>query len=307
MRQPGPIRGVRMRMQRNSKTTLARRVIAVLTCLAILVVPQAPAVAAPGCKSKACRDRDRPPTIEGVPSSQVTAGQTYSFTPTATDPEGKSLSFSIVNRPAWLSFSNSTGRLSGIPASSAAGEYVEIRIQVSDGRSTATLGPFSITVLDANRAPNIGGAPPTAAREGQFYEFTPTATDADSDTLTFSISQSSCVGEFQQRNRPAHRHAGSRHRRNLCEHHDSCQRWHARRIAFAVLDRRTAGVVRQRYAVLAAADSTHRRFAADQSGWLPDPLWHCARQLSEHAADRQPRCHDGSSSKICRPGLITSL
>ncbi len=177
-----------MRIQRTSKTTLARCVIAVLAWLAILVVPQAPAIAAPGCKWKACWwYRDRPPTIEGLPSSQVTVGQAYSFTPTASDPEGRALTFSIVNRPAWLSFSNSTGRLSGIPSSSAAGEYVEIRIQVSDGRSTATLGPFSITVLEANRAPTIAGAPPTAAREGQFYEFTPTAADADNDTLTFSI------------------------------------------------------------------------------------------------------------------------
>ncbi len=118
----------------------------------------------------------------------MTAGEAYSFTPTASDPEGKSLSFSIANRPTWLSFSASTGRLSGTPSSSAAGEYVEIRIQVSDGRSTATLGPFSITVLDANRPPSISGAPATAAREGQAYEFTPTAVDADGDTLTFAIS-----------------------------------------------------------------------------------------------------------------------
>jgi hypothetical protein len=179
-----------MREQCISKTALPSRVLALLTCLAVLIVLQVPAVAAPGCKSKACRSAaaDRPPTIDGVPSSQVTAGQAYSFTPTASDPEGKSLSFSIVNRPPWLSFSASTGRLSGTPASSAVGEYVEIRIQVSDGRSTATLGPFSITVLDANRPPNISGTPPTAAREGQAYEFTPMATDADGDTLTFSIS-----------------------------------------------------------------------------------------------------------------------
>ena len=183
-----------MRIQLDSKTALARRVITVLTCLAILVVPQAPAVAAPGCKSRACRDG--PPTIEGIPSGQVTAGQTYSFTPTATDPEGKSLSFSIVNRPVWLNFNSSTGNLSGLPAASAVGEYIDISIQASDGRSTATLGPFSITVRDANRAPMIGGAPPTAAREGQFFEFTPTASDADGDALTFRISNRPAWASF---------------------------------------------------------------------------------------------------------------
>ena len=115
-------------------------------------------------------------------------GQAYSFTPSATDPEGKSLSFSIVNRPPWLSFSTSTGRLSGTPTSSAAGEYGEIQIQVSDGRSSSTLGPFSITVLEANRAPSISGAPQTSAREGQAYEFSPVADDVDGDSLSFSIS-----------------------------------------------------------------------------------------------------------------------
>jgi hypothetical protein len=128
------------------------------------------------------------PTISGVPPTQVTAGQTYSFTPTASDPEGKTLAFSIVNRPPWASFSTSTGRLSGTPSSSAVGEYIEITIKVSDGKLTSELAPFSITVNEANRAPTISGTPPTAAREGQAYEFMPTATDADGDLLTFSIT-----------------------------------------------------------------------------------------------------------------------
>ncbi|MGB5132805.1 MAG: putative Ig domain-containing protein [Steroidobacteraceae bacterium] len=128
---------------------------------------------------------NNPPTISGSAPSSVTVGQSYSFTPTASDPDGDRLRFRITNLPAWASFSSSTGRLSGTPTS--AGEYIDIGISVSDGKATASLAPFSIVVNQANRAPTISGTPPTTAREGLAYTFTPSAADADGDALTFSI------------------------------------------------------------------------------------------------------------------------
>ncbi len=131
---------------------------------------------------------NRAPIISGTPATSVTTGQAYSFTPTASDPDGNTLTFSIVNRPLWASFSTSTGRLSGTPASSSVGEYIDIRISVSDGQATASLAPFSITVAQANRAPTIAGTPATTIVEGQAYSFTPTASDPDGDPLSFSIT-----------------------------------------------------------------------------------------------------------------------
>jgi hypothetical protein len=127
------------------------------------------------------------PTISGTPAGAVTAGQSYAFTPSAADADGNTLTFSIANRPGWASFSSSTGRLSGTPSASAAGEYIDIRIGVSDGQASASLAPFSIVVSEANRAPTLSGTPPTSAREGLAYSFAPTAADADGDSLTFSI------------------------------------------------------------------------------------------------------------------------
>ena len=128
------------------------------------------------------------PTISGSPATTVTTGQAYSFTPTASDPDGNTLTFSIVNRPLWAAFSTSTGRLSGTPTSTSVGEYIDIRISVSDGQATASLAPFSITVAQANRAPTIAGTPATTIVEGQAYSFTPTASDPDGDPLSFSIT-----------------------------------------------------------------------------------------------------------------------
>jgi hypothetical protein len=127
------------------------------------------------------------PTISGSPAGAVTSGQSYAFTPGAADADGNTLTFSIANRPGWASFSSTTGRLSGTPSASAAGEYIDIRISVSDGKAAASLAPFSIVVNAANSAPTLGGTPPTSAREGLAYSFIPTSADADGDSLSFSI------------------------------------------------------------------------------------------------------------------------
>lgn len=140
------------------------------------------------------------PLISGTPASSVATGLSYSFTPSASDPDGNPLTFAIVNQPAWASFSTSTGRLTGTPASSAVGEYVEIRISVSDGLLSASLAPFAITVTQGNRAPTISGSPPTAAREGQAYAFTPSAADADGDPLSFSITNRPAWANFNAAN-----------------------------------------------------------------------------------------------------------
>ncbi len=129
------------------------------------------------------------PKISGTPATYVTAGQTYWFQPTATDPEGKALTFSIVNRPAWASFSTTTGELSGTPTTSEVGSYPSIGIRVSDGTSSAALAQFNITVSmpAAPHSPTISGTPRTSVVAGNAYGFTPTTTDPSGAELTFSI------------------------------------------------------------------------------------------------------------------------
>ena len=79
-----------------------------------------------------------PPTISGTPATSVTVSQAYSFQPSASDPDGQTLTFSIASKPAWASFSSSTGRLTGTPAAADAGTYGNIVISVSDGQASAT-------------------------------------------------------------------------------------------------------------------------------------------------------------------------
>src|SRR5687767_2087382 len=169
----------------------AASAIALLICAAVCAPD---ALAAPKeCRGVArrtggCAAYDLPPVISGTPSGHATVGEQYAFAPAASDPEGAPLSFTIANKPPWATFSTLTGRLSGTPTTAAVGVHVDIVIRVSDGRLTAELAPFAIEVGSGNAAPTIVGAPPTAAREGQAYDFRPTAADADGDPLTFTIA-----------------------------------------------------------------------------------------------------------------------
>ncbi|MBI5039900.1 MAG: putative Ig domain-containing protein, partial [Gammaproteobacteria bacterium] len=131
------------------------------------------------------------PTISGTPATSVTVGSAYSFQPTAADADaGTTLTYSIVNRPSWATFSTSTGRLSGTPTSANVGTTSNIVISVSDGTVSASLPAFSLTVSalqPTNTAPTIGGTPATSVAEDAAYSFQPTASDADGNTLTYGI------------------------------------------------------------------------------------------------------------------------
>jgi hypothetical protein len=127
------------------------------------------------------------PVISGTPAATVGVGAAYSFQPTASDANGNALGFSVANKPAWASFSTTTGRLSGTP--SAAAVHSGIVISVSDGMATTSLPAFAITVTAAaNHAPVISGTPAASINVGGTYSFTPVASDADGNPLTFSIA-----------------------------------------------------------------------------------------------------------------------
>jgi hypothetical protein len=145
---------------------------------------------------------NRAPLISGTPATSATVGRIYGFTPTASDPEGQPLTFSIRNKPAWAYFSTSTGRLRGTPTSSHVGTYSSIVISVSDGTTSVSLPAFSITVnpTTTNRAPVIGGTPVRSATVRQPYSFRPTASDADGDRLTFSITNRPAWATFDSSN-----------------------------------------------------------------------------------------------------------
>jgi hypothetical protein len=144
---------------------------------------------------------NRAPEIGGSPAQQVVIDSWYDFQPQAADADGDELTFSIVNRPAWLSFDTVSGRLSGFPDSGDAGRFEDITISVSDSDLVTSLPSFSIIVLEApNSAPVISGSPQTSLVAGQSYNFQPSASDPDGDPLLFAISNMPAWANFNTAN-----------------------------------------------------------------------------------------------------------
>jgi hypothetical protein len=107
------------------------------------------------------------PAISGVPQDAVTAGQSYSFRPSATDADGDALTFAIRNRPAWAAFDSRTGAMSGQPQAGDTGNYADIVVSVSDGSASAELAPFTVTVLPAQSGTvSLSWNPPTDNIDG---------------------------------------------------------------------------------------------------------------------------------------------
>ena len=137
------------------------------------------------------------PTLGGIPAASVTAGQPYSFVPVTTNPSDETLSFSIVNRPAWATFNTATGALSGTPTSASVGSFAGIVISVSGGGDPVSLPAFAIQVQAAtDAAPTISGTPPTTVASGGNYAFTPAAGDPDGNPLTFSVMNAPSWASF---------------------------------------------------------------------------------------------------------------
>jgi hypothetical protein len=112
---------------------------------------------------------NRAPTISGTPNTALVVNNPWSFKPTASDPDGDTLTFSITGQPGWASFDSKTGKLSGTP--STAGSHGPITITASDGRSSTSLNAFTLKV----DAPTLGTAT---------VSWTPPAQRTDGSALT---------------------------------------------------------------------------------------------------------------------------
>jgi hypothetical protein len=144
---------------------------------------------------------NKTPTLSGTPPATATVGQPYSFQPTAKDPEGKAVSFSIRNKPTWATFSTTTGKLSGTPT--AAAPKATLTIIVTDGvSSTALIWYLTVNAASGgttNSAPVISGTPPATATVGVAYSWTPTLSDANNDPLTLTLSGKPAWASFDSK------------------------------------------------------------------------------------------------------------
>src|SRR5688572_28158784 len=151
-----------------SSNRFARSITTFTACCAISVLAGCGGGGSGGTPSSpATGANNTPPSIQGRPGSTVAPAQAYNFEPAAADADGGTLTFSAENLPAWMRIDRSSGRLTGTPTTGDIGTYAGITITVSDGRASATLGPFSVTVTDAGMGTaTLSWLPPTQNSDG---------------------------------------------------------------------------------------------------------------------------------------------
>jgi hypothetical protein len=125
-----------------------------------------------------------------MPNVSVNEGDTLKFNYKATDVNNDTLTFALsAPAPAGAAINASTGLFTWVPTFEQAGTY-NVVVSVSDG-SNKTVDTAVVTVVNVNRNPvfvNTPGAT-TVVRypEPGKLTFKYTATDADGDTLTYSL------------------------------------------------------------------------------------------------------------------------
>jgi hypothetical protein len=125
-------------------------------------------------------------SISGTPPAGIVSSA-YSFTPTTANGSGTKAFALTGSLPAGLTFSTTTGAITGTPTTvqTASG----LNITVTDSSGSAALGVFSIAITAAL---SISGTPGTATI-GSAYSFTPTAAGG-AGTKVFSYSGTALAG-----------------------------------------------------------------------------------------------------------------
>ena len=128
-----------------------------------------------------------PPAVTSVPITEARPGAAYTYTITAVDIDGDSLTYTALVLPGWLLFDAETHTLAATPGEEDIGDQF-VTIRVSDG-SLYTDHTFIITVDDGNHAPTFISDPATTVVVGEAYVYTLVAQDIDGDSLRFSAPQ----------------------------------------------------------------------------------------------------------------------
>jgi uncharacterized protein YkwD/PKD repeat protein len=142
---------------------------------------------------------NRAPVLSTVGSRNVAEGSLLSFTVSATDSDGDSLTYSATGLPTGASFNANTRTFSWTPSSTQAGSY-QVTFRVTDGSLTDS-ETITISVTDLNHAPVLSTIGSRTVGQGSPLSFTVGATDQDGDSLTYSATGAPVGASFNTNTR----------------------------------------------------------------------------------------------------------
>jgi len=125
------------------------------------------------------------PVLGSIGIQGVNEGATLTVALTATDADGDTLTYSVTSGVGSITGTTYT-YIPGLDANHV-NEVTSVTIQVSDGTDTDS-EIITVTVTDVNRVPVLTAIGAQSVDEEDTLSFTISATDADTDTLTYSAT-----------------------------------------------------------------------------------------------------------------------
>ena len=131
-------------------------------------------------------EENRPPQITSVPTVRITAGQTYTYNVSASDPDGETVTLALKKNPAAMALTDR--QIQWVTTTADIGAH-EIELEASDPRGGVATQTWALEVVPAssNRAPRINSIPTTTGTAGITYTYQVSASDQDNDPLTYAL------------------------------------------------------------------------------------------------------------------------
>lgn len=127
---------------------------------------------------------NRTPVMAVIGNQSAAKGSLLTFTVSASDPDGDKVTYAAQGMPQGAVFDTATGVFSWTPGQS--GTYT-VTFTASDGVAAVTQS-VSIAVANTTHLPVIDTIGPKTVSENEALTFTVNASDADGDTLSYSVS-----------------------------------------------------------------------------------------------------------------------
>ena len=128
---------------------------------------------------------NRVPVISSEPVTVSNENQDYKYTLVASDPDGDSLQYELLEGPVGMSI-NQAGLIEWKPTFEQSGDYL-VTLKVSD-QNLSVQQTFTLTVNNINRAPEVSSIDNQLINENESFTYQIAASDPDGDQLSYQIS-----------------------------------------------------------------------------------------------------------------------